>query len=185
MTKNKQQFNTYLSSDLILTIKHRAIDDQLSLSDWMENAVLKYLESKFNSDKKSGARKKMYNAQNTNMKLQIMPLIHTENLNKSVEFFKKLGFEMLYQSRDGDWGQMKLNDCEIGLLAHPPSDDDERIELTFMSETPLTELEKVLQNSGVKILMSASDEGFGEQLKIEDADGHSIKINRLTPETFA
>lgn len=41
---NKQQFNIYLDPDLILRIKHRAIDESLSLSDLVAKVLSAYLE---------------------------------------------------------------------------------------------------------------------------------------------
>jgi predicted HicB family RNase H-like nuclease len=39
----KQQFNVYLPAGLVRRLKYRALDDQLSLSDWVERALEAYL----------------------------------------------------------------------------------------------------------------------------------------------
>ena len=39
----KQQFNVYLPPDLVRRAKHRALDEQLSLSDFVERVLELYL----------------------------------------------------------------------------------------------------------------------------------------------
>ena len=39
----KAQFNVYLPTDIVRAIKHRAIDEQISLSDLVERVMTEYL----------------------------------------------------------------------------------------------------------------------------------------------
>lgn len=44
--QKKAQFNVYLPADLVREIKHRSIDEGLSLSAFVEKVMTEYLEEK-------------------------------------------------------------------------------------------------------------------------------------------
>lgn len=178
MTTQKQQFNVYLEPRLVAAAKHRAIDEQLSLSDFVAKILTGYLEG-------SGTEEQTMNDIAPTLKLQ--PMIHVEDMAASIRFYMALGGTLLTRSRDSDWAQIALGGAEIGLLAHPPNPEQQEgvVELNFEAEGPLDVLQKQLEEAGIKIVRGAADEAFGAQLQIESPDGLLIKINHIDPTTFA
>lgn len=183
MSGSKQQFNVYLPAQLIRQIKHRAIDDQLSLTDWMEKMLNSTLGHATAGETTASTHPPQTEAHNTPA-LSLAPLIHVSALGQAIEFYQKLGATLVHGSRDGDYALLRLGGAEIGLLAHPPSERDTRVELAFNSSEPLAQLEERLRADGVTIAQGTSDEGVGYQLQVQDADGFVIKINQLEPELY-
>lgn len=166
----KQQFNIYLDPGLVGRIKHRAIDESLSLSSLVTRVFERYLD---HFDREAGMR--------------LEPLVHVSDMNASIAFYEALGATVIMRSRDNDFAQVQLGESRFSLLAHPPNPEqsEDRVELNFTADRPLHEIERDLRAAGVSIVRPASDEAFGEQLQIESPDGLLLKINRLEPETFA
>jgi catechol 2,3-dioxygenase-like lactoylglutathione lyase family enzyme len=177
MTTPKQQFNIYLEPRLVAEVKHRAIDEQLSLSDLVANVLHIYLQTPIKETN-------TVNSETSGLKLQ--PIIHVKDMAASINFYTALGGVLLTKSRDGDWAQLALGGAEIGLLAHPPNPEQGEgvVELSFTSEGSLDTLQQHLATAGVNIIRGAADESFGAQLQVSTPDGLLIKINEIDPTTF-
>ena len=167
----KQQFNVYLYPDIIKRAKHKAIDDQLSLSDLVSCALGEYMN-------------RSQPAASSSLRLQ--PIVHVTDMSASIRFYEALGAKVQMGSRDGDWALLTIGESEIGLLAHPanPEQGEGDVELCFECDSPLSKVETRLQTDGVEIVRGAGDEAFGEQLQVRAPGGMLNKINRLDSSTF-
>ncbi len=118
--------------------------------------------------------------------LALQPMVHVADMGAAVTFFEALGAQLVIGSRDGDWAQLRIGGAEIGLLAHPPSPEQNegQVELNFVTSAPLDELQERLDAAGVTIVRGAADEAFGAQLQVATPDGLLVKINQLDPDTF-
>lgn len=182
MKEEKQQFNVYLTPDTIKRIKHRSIDEQLSLSDLVEKVLKGYMTQDITNDPVDKAPPQVQEEAT----MSVQPLIHVEDMGKALDFYSQLGATVLHGSRDGDWALLRLGNSELGLLAHPanPEQNEGKVELNFEYTASLEELEKRLRAAGVKIARPTGDEGFGYQLQLEDPDGMLVKINQLDPDLY-
>lgn len=163
----------YLDPDLVTAVKHRAIDEQLSLSDLVGKVLKAHLETPM--------------TQQPINSLTLQPMVHVENMAEAVDFFLALGAKIISGSRDGDWTQLALGGAEIGLLAHPPNPEQNegKVELNFESSEPLDQLQERLEKAGVTIARGAADEAFGSQLQIQTPDGMLVKINRIDSSLYS
>ncbi len=182
MKEEKQQFNVYLTPRMVKEMKHRSIDEQLSLSDLVEKVFTAYLAQ--TGEASHVEVQTPQTQENAIVKLQ--PMLHVDNMEKALEFYSKLGASVLNGSRDGDWAVLRFDTTELGLLAHPanPEQNEGQIELNFEYSASLEELEKKLREAGVTIVRPVGDEGFGYQLQLESPDGMLIKINQIDPELY-
>lgn len=179
MKEEKQQFNVYLTPQTVKQMKHRSIDEQLSLSDLVERVFTAYL-----SQNTEASHVEILTQQTQeHPEITLQPILHVDDMEKAVNFYSKLGATILNGSRDGDWALLRFGSAELGLLAHPanPEQNEGKVELTFEYSGSLEDLEKQLHKAGVTIVRPTGDEGFGYQLQIEDADGMLIKINQIDP----
>ncbi len=182
MKEEKQQFNVYLTPDTVKRMKHRSVDEQLSLSDLAEKVFLAYLS---NNVENASSKRIEQSVLETN-KLSLQPMVHVEDMSKALDFYSKLGATVLHGSRDGDYSLLRIGNTELGLLAHPanPEQNEGKVELSFEYSDSLEVLEQRLRKAGVTIARSTGDEGFGYQLQLEDPDGMLVKINQTDPELY-
>ena len=166
----KQQFNVNLDAKLIRRIKHKSIDDQLSLSDLVDRALRTYLEGK--------------NIVDSSTRIVLQPMVHVSDMASTVVALEVLGGGIVQGSRDGDWVQVSVGGAEVGLLAHPanPEQGEGDVELNFRSTEPLENIAERAERAGVIIASLVSEEAFGRQLQLRTADGLLIKINEIDPE---
>lgn len=182
MKEEKQQFNVYLTPRMVKEMKHRSIDEQLSLSDLVEKVFATYIaQTTENALPETQTQEMPEKAAVT-----LQPMVHVEDMGKALDFYSKLGASILNGSRDGDWALLRFGTTELGLLAHPanPEQNEGKVELNFEYSGSLEALEKKLREIGVTVVRPTGDEGFGYQLQLAGPDGMLVKINQLEPELY-
>ncbi len=183
MKQEKQQFNVYLTPDTVKRMKHRSVDEQLSLSDLVEKVFVAYLSKA----RESTSSEEQLQLVQEKARVSLQPMLHVDDMGKALDFYSKLGATVLNGSRDGDWALLRFGTSELGLLAHPanPEQNEGKVELNFEYPASLEELEKRLREAGVTIVRPTGDEGFGYQLQVEGPDGMLIKINQIDPKLYS
>jgi len=168
---HKQQFNVTLPPDLIRAAKHQAIDDQHSLSEWLEKVLTTHLSKGTSMNSQSA--------------VTVQPMVHVEDMPASVAFYEALGATIVNGSRDGDFVLLAMGETQLSLLAHPvnPDQGEGDVELNFEAAN-LDALEETVSKAGVEVVSPVTDEGFGRQLQLRAPGGLLIKINELDPELY-
>ena len=109
-----------------------------------------------------------------------------ENIHRSYEFYKKLGFTKFHGDIEQNWLILKNGNCTLGLfqgmfpkniMTFNPGWDDQANSLT--SFTDIRELQEQLQASGVTIHTPVKENSQGPgSLILEDPDGNPILLDQ-------
>ncbi|MEM7134826.1 MAG: VOC family protein [Chloroflexota bacterium] len=174
MTK-KQQFNVYLSPDLIERVKAHSTESQQSLSGIAEAALRQYLESPGQSALAQTAIPAPMRSD-----MSIMVLVFANDIDSSIVFYQMLGLDLTLRSKSGGWAELELGDAILAL--HRMQERRVRVEypaidLCFVTHIPLEILVDRFRRLDVTIVRDILDEGFGRTLVISDPDGNIISIN--------
>ncbi|MBV7328471.1 ribbon-helix-helix protein, CopG family [Chloroflexi bacterium TSY] len=102
----KQQFNVYLSPELIEQIKLHAAETQQSLSNIAETALHQYLDpSTVLASEPKPAQKD----------ISLMVIVFADDIDASIVFYQMLGLDLTLRSKGGGWAELELGDAVIAL----------------------------------------------------------------------
>ena len=109
-----------------------------------------------------------------------------EDIHRSYEFYKKLGFTKFHGDIEQNWLILKNGNCTLGLfqgmfpkniMTFNPGWDDQANSLT--SFTDIRELQEQLQASGVTIHTPVKENSQGPgSFILEDPDGNPILLDQ-------
>ncbi len=166
----KQQFNIYLPPELIRQIKHRAIDEDLSLSVLVEQILSAYL-----ADDEEPIMEAT---------LSTLPIVYVSNMQRALQFYQALGFAVHHAG--ATWSELRVGNTAVALhTAEDVAKGVLRVSLSLVAHTKLETLIEQLTANGLTITTDIADEAFGRSLTIYDPDGLPIQINEHDPDLYA
>ncbi|MBK8445599.1 MAG: VOC family protein [Micropruina sp.] len=180
-----------LDRRLITSLKRRAIDSELSLSELVTRICSGYLgewqdespaADDVTSDGSLAPRPERQWGDEPELILQ--SIVHVADAPGAVALLEALGGEVVQGSTAGDWVQVEIGGAQLGLLAHPPAPElgESVVELSFEARTPLDEVESRVRAHGVAVAAPTTDQGFGRQLRLRTPDGFVVTINEIDAE---
>jgi catechol 2,3-dioxygenase-like lactoylglutathione lyase family enzyme len=169
---DKQQFNVYLTPELVREVKHRAIDDEQSLSGFVEGALRQHL-SPPQEDK--DAERPL---------LTPVPIVYVTDMPASLAFYKALGFKAHHEGKM--WSELRNGAARLALHgAESLPSGPLRVELSLTAHDQLETVVDRLQEAGITVTNEIADEAFGRSLLIRDPDGLPIQINEHDPDLYS
>ena len=109
----------------------------------------------------------------------VMPIVYVRDMDESVAFYERLGFEVDIQSRSQNWTELKAGEGAVLALHSAEGGKAGRIELSMVSDEPLERLVEVAPPA-----RGISDEAFGRSIVLQDPNGLEIQVNEHDRELY-
>ena len=114
--------------------------------------------------------------------MKLMPIVYVSDMQRSVDFYRL--FCDAVRSQSAMWSEFSIGDSRFALHRADSIPQQSRIELAFLSMTPLEEIVEQLKAGGVVLEREITDEAFGRSILVRDPDGLPIQINEHDPEYY-
>ena len=114
--------------------------------------------------------------------MKLMPIVYVSDMQRSVDFYRL--FCDGIHSQSGMWSEFSIGDSRFALHRADPIPERSRIELAFLSTTPLEQVVDHLKSGGVVLEREITDEAFGRSILVRDPDGLPIQINEHDPDFY-
>jgi catechol 2,3-dioxygenase-like lactoylglutathione lyase family enzyme len=110
----------------------------------------------------------------------LMPIVYVRDMDESVAFYERLGFEVDLQGRSRHWTELKAGGGAVLALHTAEEGKAGRVELSMLAEEPLERLAEVSA-----LARGIADEAFGRSIVLQDPDGLQIQVNEHDRELYA
>lgn len=104
--------------------------------------------------------------------------IYVSDLERSVRFYRDIGFTVKFIEDDGVWAEFDLGETSFALLQRPKERGKVQPRKTrIMFEVDqIEEMKKHLIALNVKLIGEVRNEPYGKLLTFEDPDGHWLEF---------
>jgi hypothetical protein len=184
----KQQFNVYLSPELIREVKHTSVEMGGSLSEFVAQALAAYIEETQELERQGQERA----VEGRSRPLTPMMIIYVRDVEAALPFYQALGCQIALRERTGDWIQLQLGDAVIGLHKTTSLARLEKNRTAWGLEFSLIVHEKLetlllrLNAAGYEWATQNPivDESFGRSVPLIGPEGLLIQVNELDADLY-
>lgn len=110
----------------------------------------------------------------------LMPIVYVGDVEASVAFYERLGFEVDVRSRTRHWVELKAGERAVLALHAAQPGQEGRVELSMVAEEPLERIA-----DGTPVARGIADEAFGRSIILQDPNGLQIQVNEHDRELYS